>query len=601
MAKPTLRSTTVPVMPREESFLTMRKSLSNEVKAIFTVHDTHIGLANDAADLTVNGAIYVSAGMKGALKLPNGSKTIQAGENVVVEYNDDGSVKISTQAGQDISYILTTVESFDSRVSQSEAEIDVLQDYHTASIASLSWMEQCVNDIQSQNVTICQSIDSMSESFFGFNDRIRTAEVVVQGVLDSEAAQNSRLTSLEDGLYEERLARTTGDYTLTTLYNTLNASLNSEISNRATGDATLQSSLVAISSSLSNSVTSLSGSLLNLGGRVAVLEVASSSFSSRIDSVSLGVSSLSSSITSEIDYLKALLLENAGLDASYIVSLNELSSSFSSRMTTLGSSLTSISSSFSSQIGTLRGEISSSIEFYSDLQTSLDSLEGRTLLLENASGSFSSSIEELFSSLTDFSGSFSLELGGLTTSVTSLSSSVAYEINDLRSRGGGGGGISAAVGQFAFNELPIGVIDGENDTFELSNTPSPPGSLMLFHNGQLLRVGESSDYVLNGKIITFVNGSIPKPDDVVIATYQYVTATKSFSFNESITLTMTGNVLQGVLEFEPDPPNSLMLFYNGQLLSAGATGDYTLSGKNVEINSTTLQQDDVCLATYSHY
>ena len=579
MAKPTLRSATVPVVPREEGFLTMRRSISNDVKAIFTVHDTHIGLVNDTADLTVNGTVYVSAGAKGVLKLPDGNNTIQAGENVVVEYDESGAVKISTQAGQDISYILTTVQGFDSRITKNESDISSLSSQQSANSTAIQLLQSSVGSIQTQNTTILDSFDTISNAFASFESRVGAAEITVQSVLTSEAAQNSRLTMLEDGLYEERLARTNSDYTLTGLVNSLTTNLNNEISSRSTKDTILQTS----ASTLASSLTDLS-----------------SSFSSRLTRDEALLSSASSSFAYEISNLKSLLLENAGIDTSFILSLNELSSSLSSRFFALEGSISSVSSSLSSEIETLRSEIAANTKYDESLQTTLDSLDSRLLTLEYASGSFVSSFEEIFSSFALLSGSLSLEIGGVSDTVTSLSSSVAYEINDLRVNGGGGSR-NATVGQFSFNESLAGVIDGVNDTFELSNVPTPPSSLMLFHNGQLMRSGGESDYVLNGKIITFVNGSVPKPDDVVIATYQYVTAAKSFSFNESVVLVMTGEVMQGVLEFEPDPPNSLMLFYNGQLLSAGAAGDYTLSGKNVEVTSTKYEQDDVCLATYSHY
>jgi len=155
-------------------------------------------------------------------------------------------------------------------------------------------------------------------------------------------------------------------------------------------------------------------------------------------------------------------------------------------------------------------------------------------------------------------------------------------------------------GQIVLNEVPVGVIDGVNREFELANVPSPSSSLLLFHNGQLLKVGESHDFVLNGRVITFNPDVMPLPDDVIFAMYRYATDAKSYKFNESVQLTVTDGITQGVLEHEPDPPNSLMLFYNGQLLTAGGTKDYTLAGNNLEITGTSYQQDDVCLATYTH-
>lgn len=112
-----------------------------------------------------------------------------------------------------------------------------------------------------------------------------------------------------------------------------------------------------------------------------------------------------------------------------------------------------------------------------------------------------------------------------------------------------------------------------------------------------MKVGTDFDYVLNGNIVTFLGKKAPEPDDMLLATYFYRVETKSYKFNEEISFTTNGSTSHAVLEHIPDPPNSLMLFLNGQLLRQG--GDYTLSGKDV---STGIPPDidDVFLATYSH-
>ena len=585
----------------------MRRSLTDEVKAVFTVHDTHIGLVNDNADLTVNGGLRVTGGATGVLHLPGGTQAIKAGENVIVSYNSDGTVEISTQEGEDISHILQTVDSFDTRVTQAESDIALLQSQQSATAASVLSIQTSVNSVVSQNSLTTQTLNSIIESFSNFESRVMTAEGTVNSVLESESAQNSRITLLEDGLYEERLARIAGDSSLSSQIGALSTALSVETNNRVSGDSLLSGTISAISSSFSSlfqtssdRITVLQSDVATLGNRVTSLEFASSTFSTEINSINLSSQSMSSSVASDVNYLKALFMSGVIADISGNMILETLSGTFSDRLTsaeslfqTIPATLNTLSSSFSERSSFL--EITASA-----LQGDILALQSRATVLEIASSSFSEDISLLFGSLSAQSSSFETSLTNLNVTVTSLSSSFASEISELKISGGGGG-FATSVGQFAFNETPTGAIDGSNVIFGLANSPSPPSSLMLFHNGQLLSVGPDYDYVLNGSVITFVGGIVPAPDDVILATYQYTSPAKTYSFNESVTLVVSAGVLQGVLDHEPDPPSSLMLFFNGQLLSAGPGRDFTLSGKNIEITSTDLQTDDVCLATYSHY
>ena len=79
--------------------------------------------------------------------------------------------------------------------------------------------------------------------------------------------------------------------------------------------------------------------------------------------------------------------------------------------------------------------------------------------------------------------------------------------------GGGGGGDHRHV----WNEIPDGTIDGVNTLFELSEAPSPPGSLQLFKNGLLMLVGE--DFTLSGTEITFGAEQVPQVNNNIVASY----------------------------------------------------------------------------------
>lgn len=75
------------------------------------------------------------------------------------------------------------------------------------------------------------------------------------------------------------------------------------------------------------------------------------------------------------------------------------------------------------------------------------------------------------------------------------------------------------AGAIAWNELPTGLIDGTNTTFELARIPQTPDSVMLFLNGVLQRRGASNDYEIAEQSITFAQA--PMTGDLLTVTYAY--------------------------------------------------------------------------------
>ena len=80
-------------------------------------------------------------------------------------------------------------------------------------------------------------------------------------------------------------------------------------------------------------------------------------------------------------------------------------------------------------------------------------------------------------------------------------------------------GAATGATSMALNESPAGLINGINDTFTLTNVPSPSTSLMLFINGQLIT--QTTDYTLVSNTITFDTSAVPMTGDILLATYQY--------------------------------------------------------------------------------
>lgn len=75
---------------------------------------------------------------------------------------------------------------------------------------------------------------------------------------------------------------------------------------------------------------------------------------------------------------------------------------------------------------------------------------------------------------------------------------------------------SGGTGNYADEEVPLGLINSVNDTFTLVNTPIT-GSLKIYLNGQRLVNGIDYTYITN--IITFT--TIPFTGDILIADYRY--------------------------------------------------------------------------------
>ena len=132
-----------------------------------------------------------------------------------------------------------------------------------------------------------------------------------------------------------------------------------------------------------------------------------------------------------------------------------------------------------------------------------------------------------------------------------------------------GSGFSDAV-------VPTGDMDGSNKVFDLPTVPNPTGSLQVFRNGLLERLGV--DYSLSGSEITFVVA--PRPGDNLYAFYR----PSSGSFSDAVVPTGTINGVNRVFRLPnpPNPPESLQLFRNGLLERLSV--DFTLSAAEITFN-----------------
>lgn len=278
-----------------------------------------------------------------------------------------------------------------------------------------------------------------------------------------------------------------------------------------------------------------------------------------------------------------------------------LVASLSSQVSTLAATV----SSFASSLGSINTSVSSLQSTVADVQSTTDSLTNSFGSLSAYITTTSSSLDDrvtqvsssIASTVNDISSSLGSRIDTVSGSLTSLSGSLTSleeRVSNLR------GGLGVAL---SMNETLFGDKDGLNKTFKLSHQPSPASSLMVFLNGQLLTGGNGSDFIVIGDEVT-LSEYVPAPqqDDVVLGMYSYETSVKSYSINEPVSVVLSvGGSYEIELNNTPSPAESLMLFMNGQLLTAGETNDYNLSGKIISLEGSLSDiGDSRFFATYSY-
>ena len=191
--------------------------------------------------------------------------------------------------------------------------------------------------------------------------------------------------------------------------------------------------------------------------------------------------------------------------------------------------------------------------------------------------------------------SLSADLASINGSVAALASQVTSLSAAVNSTGAG-----TTTASFSDAEVPGGVLNGSNATFNLAQNPTPLSSLSLYRNGLLQSVG--IDYTLSGTVVTFLPASVPKSTDTIAAYYRVpgTAPLATFTDNEIPAGTIDGLNVAFTLAAAPSPAASLKIYKNGVLLVQGA--DYTLSGSNITFASTnvTPQVGDALLANYRH-
>ena len=149
-------------------------------------------------------------------------------------------------------------------------------------------------------------------------------------------------------------------------------------------------------------------------------------------------------------------------------------------------------------------------------------------------------------------------------------------------------------------ETPGGAIDGVNAAFTLAQVPNPMASLALYRNGLLQRTGV--DYFWSGPALQFYPATVPRPGDTLQAYYRLpdpaATSTRWMQ-GETPAGVIDGQNSVFLLTIQPAPSQSLQLFRNGLLVTAGI--DYDLTGNTVTFRGGAVPQSgDALTAAYRY-
>ena len=149
-------------------------------------------------------------------------------------------------------------------------------------------------------------------------------------------------------------------------------------------------------------------------------------------------------------------------------------------------------------------------------------------------------------------------------------------------------GSGAAAAKFK-KEVPTGLVNGENNEFELSKSPMDPESLDFYVDSNVL---EDSDYTLSGTLVTITNPKlIPQPGQTVYAKYLIFGAVSNNSSSGIPTARFRGETPVGTIDganavfnlsSAPADTASLDFYVDENVLELT---DFTIAGTTVTITN----------------
>ena len=74
---------------------------------------------------------------------------------------------------------------------------------------------------------------------------------------------------------------------------------------------------------------------------------------------------------------------------------------------------------------------------------------------------------------------------------------------------------------FVDAEVPLGIVNGTNNIFNLASNPNPPSSLHVYWNGLRQNPAAGGDYTIVNNVLTMAVASTPQPGDNFFVDYRH--------------------------------------------------------------------------------
>jgi len=462
---------------RKQDFIVVKEKNNLDIAKIVAPHELQIGIdgyKNTSLKVKgsgyIDGSLEVGGGVKGALKLPDGSLALKAGTGVKISDSGNGTVTVSL--GSSTGGLETMVKAGDGIMTSVSNGIITL---------SLNRETTLPHFIEGAGVKINRLANAYTFTLDTAYIAATEAGIVVpsgSGIIGTATADGKLSLSLDTSFIPRQ--------------QTFGAGSGIVFSTGSDGSITISSS---VSGSSAPNVTAIDGISGSLSGGL---------------------------LTLSLDRTGLALLEGATFTGQ-IVAQGGLSGS----LTTLADGSTPYLKAGTGII--LMTGSNGQVEIASSLGSSMG--VGTELVL-NAALSGAQDGQNLMFDLSDRPAdpsSFMLWLNGqlLTQDsdysldekrVTFVSSSAPVQTDVIRVMYSKN--VNAKL--YAFNAAPtqVNVVENSISSLTLPHEPDPTDSLMLFLNGQLLTQGENHDYYLTGRDVTFY--AQVESFDTLRATYSYV-------------------------------------------------------------------------------
>lgn len=461
---------------RKQDFIVVKEKNNIDIAKIVAPHELQIGIDGfKGSSLKVNGngfiggSLEIVGGVRGALKLPDGTTSIKSGAGIKVSDAKDGSVTLSV--GTSTGGVETLIKPGDGLMSSVINGILTLSLNRETTLPHFSAGAGMRISRVSNYYTLALDTDYIAASEAGV---IVNAD---SGLVGSEVDGKLSL-SIDQSVVMRKSSLIPGS--------------GISFSTGSDGKITISSVTSSMSQQTVQATNGISGSLFNniltiSLDRTGIAALSGSTFTGPV----IASSGLSGSLTTLADGSSPYLIAGQGIQISTGSSGQVQISSLSSASASTGTEIVMNAQ----PIGQMNGE---------NLVFSIDHVPADK----------NSFMLWLNGQLMSYGSDYSIN-GQEITFVNSIPPEPADVIRVMYSK-------QSITKLYAMNIVPqqIAVAGSQINVISLPNEPEPQDSLMLFLNGQLLTQGDDNDYSVVGKNVYPLKSFFV--EDIIRATYSYV-------------------------------------------------------------------------------